>query len=198
MLPAQAFTEGFIFAIAAAPEIPMPETWMPALINGSNNNLDPARVDQLADALMFTLRDSLKGMRDKEALLPEYVVWADDKQRRAGAEQWLTGLLAGHQLVEECWQQAWQRAQHAAKGNSEGLTETPAKRLTRCLKLFSSLADAEFALSVRSGEHATTFRQHIPVLYQQLPVMLKEYVVLADELAASLPNQFETFQKRDN
>ncbi len=197
LLPAQAFTEGFIFAIAAAPEIPMPEKWMPALINGRSNHLESTLVDKLADALMFTLRDSLKAMRDGSVLLPRYVVWTEDKQSREPAEQWLTGLLAGHQFVEDCWQQAWRRAQLETNSVSAPEKETPSKRLTRCLKLFSSLADTALALSVRTEEQAKAFRQHLPALYQQLPLMLKEYVVLADQLAASLPNQFETFAKSE-
>nr|WP_246261214.1 UPF0149 family protein [Alteromonas ponticola] len=193
-MPSQAFCEGYIFAVAAAPEIPMPEEWMPGVVNGSNNNLDATQVSKLADAMMFTLRDSLKLMRDGKTLLPEYVVWADEKPLRVDAEQWLSGLLMGHQSVEGCWQQAW----HRASQNNLQLSndEPPAKRLTRCLKFFSSLADVELALLARSKEQASAFREKVPALYGQLPRMLSEYVSLADELAQSLPNQFETFSKQ--
>ncbi|MCW8091719.1 UPF0149 family protein [Alteromonas sp. ASW11-130] len=193
VLPSQAFCEGYIFAIAAAPEIPMPEQWMPGVIKGSNNSLSTEQVDELAEALMSTLRDSLMLMRDGASLLPDYVVWSHDKQKRIDAEQWLTGLLAGHQFVEDSWQRAWQVAQQDSFQNATD--ETPTKRLTRCLKLFSSLADVDLALHVRTEEQAQAFHQNLPALYNQLPFILKEYVALAGELAKSLPNQFETFQR---
>ncbi|MCW8107491.1 UPF0149 family protein [Alteromonas ponticola] len=192
ILPSQAFSEGYIFAIAASPEIPLPEQWMPGLVNGSSSTLDAAKVNKLADGMMFMLRDTLSAMRDGKVLLPDYVIWTEDKSKRADAEQWLTGLLMGHQSVENCWQQAWLSAQSTCSSSTEN--ETPTKRLTRCLKFFSSLADIDLALHARTGSQAQLFREKLPALYKQLPMMLTEYVTLAGELAALLPNQFESFK----
>ncbi|QJR80124.1 UPF0149 family protein [Alteromonas pelagimontana] len=193
LLPDEYFTRGFIFAVATAPDIPLPEVWMPWLIQGQGNTLSTHIIDNLADGLMNTLRDCLQNMRDENKLLPEGCKWAKEKAGRRNLEHWLTGLLEGHRQLEPCWQKAWKLAQEKPEKAPLATGEDPAKRLRRCLKLFTLLADVELAKAARDEAQVSALEDNLPILYKQLPSMLAEYVRLAGELAQALPNQFEMF-----
>ncbi|MCU7555431.1 UPF0149 family protein [Alteromonas sp. ASW11-19] len=193
VLPPFHQADGLIFAVAASPDIPMPEIWMPWVISQSGDTLVSDDVDRLADALMHSLRTHLDAMRQQAALVPDACQWQQGAVIPTELECWLGGLLQGHQLLEPTWRAAWER-----KAKTESLAadaEDPAARLSRCLKLFSTLANSELALAQRSPANAEALRQHLPTLWRQLPAMLQEYVDLAGELAQALPNQFETFQQ---
>ena len=182
-------TRGVIFAIAAAPEIPLPETWMPWVIGHTSAHLPSDVVDEIAQSLMAGLRDTLDMMRRDKRLLPSGCSWQEEAGERVRLQNWLTGVLQGHQQLESVWQQAWDTAP------AEAFTEAPDKRLSRCLKLFSTLARPQLALHNRSAEQAEQLAQNFAVLARQLPAILHDYVELAGILAAQLPNQFETFVK---
>ncbi len=171
----------------------MPETWMPWVIQQSGGAMVSDDVDELAECLMETLRDHLSAMRAQDNYLPLACRWQEGADIPESLEQWLSGLLKGHQLLESIWRNAWER-----KAKNETLSageEDPSNRLARCLKLFSTLARHQLALSQRSGLHAEKLRENLPVLWRQLPAMLQEYVALAGDLAQALPNQFEMFSK---
>lgn len=181
---------GIIFAIAAAPEIPLPETWMPWVIGNTSQNLTSDAVDEIAQYLMSGLRDTLDTMRQSQGLLPAHCSWQEEEGERERLQSWLTGVLQGHQQLEPVWQQAWDSAPRKAG------TEAPDKRLSRCLKLFSTLARPQLALQNRSPEQASHLSANFVALARQLPAIVHDYVELADELAGQLPNQFETFVKQ--
>ena len=196
LLPDQYFADGFIFAIAASPDIPLPERWMPWLIeqNTTQLSLSAAHADVLADALMGGLRAHLNRMRLDTSLLPDYLPAAGLSDTVSQAiSAWLSGLVAAHRHLEPVWGTAWQNLQQ-----TETLTpgqEDPSLRLRRCLKLFTTLADPQLALAQRSETEAAHLNNSWPSLLAHLPGMLKEYVALAGELAGALPNQFEMFSK---
>lgn len=193
ILPSYYEMDGLIFAVASSPEIPMPETWMPWLIQHSGSTMVSEDVDELAECLMETLRGHLGAMRTQDNFLPLDCRWQQGSAIPESLELWLEGVLKGHQLLEPVWRSAWER-----KAKSETLSadeEDPAVRLARCLKLFSTLARNQLALSQRSDENAEKLRENLPVLWRQLPAMLQEYVTLAGDLAQALPNQFEMFTK---
>ena len=72
VLPSPHHIDGMIFAVASAPEIPMPEQWMPWLIQSSNSQLVDKDVDKLADALMNGLRAHLDFMRQEKSTHPPH------------------------------------------------------------------------------------------------------------------------------
>jgi len=186
--------DGMVFAVAACPEIPMPEQWMPWLIQNSSDTLTDSDVDVLADTLMNTLRAHLHSMRDERAALPDDCVYSANIPPipRVLAE-WLEGLLFAHQQLEGVWQQAWQKL--SVEDLLEQGQEMPEKRLSRCLKLFSTLANIDLALMSRNAQQAQQLKDNLPLLWKQLPAVLNDYVCLAGQLASALPNQFETFTK---
>lgn len=197
VLPSQHETDGFIFAIAAAPEIPLPERWMPWLVRASEGRLRSDDVDTIADHLMACLRMHLDVMRHEGIALPAGCRW-DEQQAVTVTEAtfpddvsvWLKGLLTAHHHVEGDWQHAWQTSNSSASDN-----ETRAVRLKRALRLFSTLADIDLALEARTAEQAQALKNNLTLLWRQLPQQLADYVALSGELEGLLPNQFETFQQ---
>ena len=201
VLPSAYKADGMIFAVAASPEIPMPEQWMPWLIQSSSSALVDKDVDALADVLMNNLRAHLQCMTDDSPLMPtrcEYPGGEVDTAPEIPAElaQWLEGLLYVHQQLEDVWQQAWEKlsAKEALREDINA-SDTPEKRLSRCLKLFTTLANVELALQYRKPGQAQQLKENLPLLWKQLPAMIQDYIALAGELSAALPNQFETFTK---
>jgi uncharacterized protein len=201
VLPSAYKADGMIFAVAASPEIPMPEQWMPWLIQSSSSALVDKDVDALADVLMNNLRAHLQCMTDDSPLMPtrcEYSGGEVDTAPEIPAElaQWLEGLLYVHQQLEDVWQQAWEKlsAKEALREDINA-SDTPEKRLSRCLKLFTTLANVELALQYRNPGQAQQLKENLPLLWKQLPAMIQDYIALAGELSAALPNQFETFTK---
>ena len=55
VLQPYAFIQGVIFAVAAAPEIPMPEKWLPWALKASNQLTSTEQADNLTDILMKLL-----------------------------------------------------------------------------------------------------------------------------------------------
>ncbi|GGF73416.1 UPF0149 family protein [Alteromonas lipolytica] len=189
-LPQQTYLQGTIFAVAACPEIPMPEQWMPWVIcSNSDAFIDRQQADELADFLMAQLRDTLDKMRRGESCLPEDCRWHSDTSQRENLQQWLKGLLTGHQQLEEQWLQAWNESSQSLD------LESLSARLTRCLKLFSTLADPQSRLQQTPMDRRAELERGLPRLADSLPGMLKEYVDISGELMQVLPNQFEVVPK---
>ncbi|MDO6567267.1 UPF0149 family protein [Alteromonas sp. 1_MG-2023] len=202
VLPSAYKADGMIFAVAASPEIPMPEQWMPWLIQSSSSALVDKDVDALADVLMNNLRAHLQCMTDEKPLVPLACEFAkgevDESTPDIAPElaQWLEGLLYVHQQLEGVWQQAWEKfSAKGVQGADAKDANTPEKRLSRCLKLFTTLANVELALKYRNSSQAQQLKENLPLLWKQVPVMIQDYIALAGELSAALPNQFETFTK---
>ena len=208
VLPNAYYVDGMIFAVAAAPEIPMPEQWMPWLIQSSDSKLVDKDVDELADTLMNGLRAHLDFMRKSKSPLPSQLTEAIEvkgvMRPSKELESWLNGLLQVHKQLEPVWQNAWNHLEkRSAKNKSDGenkldedkVTEPAEARLSRCLKLFSTLANIELALSYRNETQVAQLESNIRMLVKQLPSVLADYTRLSGELAQALPNQFETFSQ---
>ena len=200
VLPSAAQIDGMIFAVAASPEIPMPEQWMPWLVQNSASHLVDKDVDKLADVLMNGLREHLDLMRKGGCALSDEILVPVKSESgfrpRQDLVSWLNGLLQVHRHVEPVWQNAWEHlSRKLNRANEISDSESPEVRLTRCLRLFSTLANVELAMRSRNTTQAQMLQENIISLIKQLPAILVEYTTLAGELAAALPNQFETFAK---
>ena len=219
VLPPPMQADGMIFAVAATPEIPMPEQWMPWFIQQSGSRLIDSDVDELADTLMNGLRAHLDFMRQGRGPLDSALFVAVDTPSGARPSEslvlWLNGLLQVHKMVEPVWQSAWRHLEQkrdkksdkklyeqasedkskAHQGTRDDAQETPEVRLSRCLKMFSTLANVELALKHRTDEQAAQLNANLTLLIKQLPAVLQDYIKLAGELADALPNQFEMFNK---
>jgi uncharacterized protein len=179
-----AFISGVIFGVSASPEIPMPEAWMPWVLDGPHeiplNNED---VDKLAGGLIAQLQWQLAAMRNEKTLLPSQCKFEHNESSKVMLETWLQGVLFAHQNLENVWQSAWDQASK----------DEDAARLTRCLKCFSVLANSELTLSQLSQQKREELANNLPTLAKQLNGLLVDYVNLAGELADNLPGQFELY-----
>ena len=190
VLSDQPYLQGIIFAVAACPEIPMPEQWMPWVIQAdANSAIDKAQADQLADYLMACLRDTLDKMRQEQSLLPYEYNWQGEDDSSTEQQRWLQGVLTGHQQLEKQWLRAWQDSEHTLDLNDLS------SRLTRCLKVFSTLADPAARLQQTAPDRQAELHAGLPRLAASLPALLNEYVEISGELVQVLPNQFEVVPK---
>jgi uncharacterized protein len=189
------YIHGLIFAVASAPEIPMPEQWLPWVIKQRGQLRDEQQADSLSDALMVLLQQQLKDMSDERITLPSEYNYAPNVAANSPVSQWFCGLLAGHSQLEDVWLDAWGKM--GKQGDSEIFSLQ--KDLKHCLRLFSTFADIPLALeqaAEKDGEDKRTeLEQMLPTIFLSLSRSLIIYVGLSGRLVDYLPNQFETFQK---
>lgn len=191
LLAPQPFVEGLIIAVAACPEIPLPEQWMPWTIRIEENAAVSSTLDlqPLTSSLMQYFTDVLAAMRARKMLVPTRLnsgLSAHQAQVPESVMLWCQGVMTGHQQLESVWQCAWTSEAAARIDSAE-------KRLERCLRLFSTLASPDMALQRRDEASRARLQAALPQLVSQLGIILQDYILLADELAQCLPHQFETF-----
>ncbi|MFT5676453.1 MAG: hypothetical protein ACI808_002398 [Paraglaciecola sp.] len=186
---------GLIFAVAAAPEIPMPEKWLIWVFKQRGQLSCEQQADKLTDVLMGLLQRQLKNMSDGKISLPADFQYPHEISPENHVSRWFAGLLAGHSQLENVWQQAWQKmgAQSAEQ------IFVLQRDLRHCLGLFSTFADIPLALQQAQdkggSEHQTKLEGSLPKIFLSLPESLQTYVNLSGKLVDFLPNQFETFSK---
>ncbi|GAB3013031.1 UPF0149 family protein [Bowmanella dokdonensis] len=188
LLRAPCEIQGLIFAVAAAPEIPPPQIWMGWVV------IEPDRIDQnLADSLTGLLMDcfklQLQAMRDEQLALPPNCRYHGGLTLDEPMSQWFSGCLLAHQHLQDRWQKAWQAMQRQKPDRAP----EAAKDLSHLLRLFSTFANIPLALEQAVERGNPELEHQLPAIAETLPRALKQYVDLAGELAAYLPNQFETF-----
>ena len=184
---------GLIFAVASAPEIPMPEHWLVWAFKQRGQLSSEQQADKLTDVLVGLLQGQLKNMSDGKDLLPAKFPYPQDIGRENNVSRWFTGLLAGHSQLENVWQQAWQKmgAQSAEQ------IFVLQRDLRHCLGVFSTFADIPLALQQAQdkggSEQQVKLESSLPKIFLSLPASLQTYVNLSGKLVDFLPNQFETF-----
>ncbi|MDF2178648.1 UPF0149 family protein [Aliiglaciecola sp. CAU 1673] len=180
--------QGLIFAVAAAPEIPSPQLWMGWVLI-SPEEVEENLAEPLSQALMDSFKAQLVAMRDQEPALPRTCDYHGGITMEDPLSQWMSGCLLGHQHLQNVWRKAWEKMQQATP---EEAPQT-AKDLTHLLRLFSTFANIPLALEQARERGQSDLEGQLPLIAQTLPRALKQYVDLAGDLAAFLPNQFETF-----
>lgn len=183
------YIRGLLFAVSASPDIPMPEHWFPWVVK-TGGEINSQQVDKVANILMQLLKEQLQAMRDNKINLPADCHYQHGEQNQA-LQQWMGGLIAGHGLLEKVWQEAWQAMMTAQPDDSEQFS----KRLTRCLRMFTTFADIQLAVQQAQERGNEDFEQNLPLLAKSLSGSLQEYVKLSGELVNYLPHQFDTFQQ---
>lgn len=181
------YIRGLLFAVCASPDIPMPEQWFPWIIKDSGA-IDAKQVDKIGDVLMNMLKQQLHTMRDDQVALPADCLYDTQPEN---LEAWLTGLLAGHSLLEKTWQQGW----NLMLDKQEADANTLGQDLKRCLKMFSTFADPQSAIDAAQQAGDNEFADKLRKLAPSLDAILRDYVRISGILVAHLPNQFEVFEK---
>ncbi|WP_166422309.1 UPF0149 family protein [Paraglaciecola sp. 20A4] len=190
------YLKGLVFAVASAPEIPMPETWLPWIFRQHGQLPDTATADKLTDLLMAMLQHQLRLMRDNLVVLdktycaPQHVDL--HKSSELPLSRWCSGVLTGHSQLEGIWNNAWQKMQ---KRSPQNMT-LASKNLTHCLTMFSTFADLPLAYQqAQQRSNEEQFVNLLPTVFLSLEPALKTYVGLSGQLVEYLPNQFETFSQ---
>lgn len=182
------FVEGAITGACACPEIPLPDAWLPWTIQKHDQVKDNEQADYVFTHLFTFFKSALAAMKDNTLQLPDYAVYKDPKSSYALA-QYCAGLMMAHQSTEKEWGTAWKRMQNAAPEKSPQLS----KDLQHCLLVFSSFADPTLAIEQATARGEQSLEVKLPLIAQSLQATLLQYVSISGQLAAYLPNQFETF-----
>ncbi|WP_158966707.1 UPF0149 family protein [Paraglaciecola sp. L3A3] len=185
------FIQGEIFAVCAAPEIPMPEVWLPWVIDNKNQLTSEKQADQLTDLLMKLLQWQLKEMSDEHIVLPQGVTFEGDTSKQSPLSLWCQGMLFGHAQLEPVWKDAWNKMQITDQQTMLQLQ----KDLSHCLYMFTTFADIPLAISQAESRGNDQLLKVLPKIFLSFPQTLETYVGLSGRLVDFLPNQFETFAK---
>jgi uncharacterized protein len=187
-----AFIQGVVFAVAGAPEIPMPEKWLPWAIKTSNQLTSTEQADKLTDNLMKMLQVQLQKMSDEKIHLPMGMTFNQDGQEPSSVAMWCQGMLFGHSQLETVWQHAWNKMQVSDVAQMQQLQ----KDLSHCLYMFSTFADIPLAVQQAENRGNDQLLNILPKIFLSFPETLKTYVGLSGRLVDYLPNQFETFEQK--
>ena len=186
-----AFIQGIVFAVAAAPEIPMPEKWLPWAIKTSNQLINNQQADNLTDILMKMLQAQLKSMSEEKIHLPIGITFNQNVREPCSVAVWCQGMLFGHSQLEPIWQHAWTKMQVSEVKQMQQLQ----KDLSHCLYMFTTFADIPLAVKQAENRGNDQLLNILPKIFLSFPETLKTYVGLSGRLVDFLPNQFETFEK---
>lgn len=181
------YVHGLVFAVAAAPEIPMPDTWLLWVFKQHGQITNIQQADRLTDLLMKELQRQLQLMRSDSIVLPQHFEFPQSND--APVSLWLTGLLAGHSLLETVWQDAWDRVANQAPDKLPSMQ----KNLRHCLSMFTTFADISLARSQASQSTNQQLEEQLPKIFLSLSESLQTYVELSGVLVDFMPDQFETF-----
>nr|WP_297350034.1 UPF0149 family protein [uncultured Glaciecola sp.] len=195
MLHSRYYVEGALLGAGVAPEIPMPDVWLPWAIKHHGQMQNNQQADVITDALFDYFKYCLQQMKDNALRMPDYCVFEDDNEkwgRSSPLSQWMQGVLTAHSSMEPVWQNAWQLMHDKNPQHAPVL----AKKLKHSLGMFSTFADVELAFEQAKKRGQMDFEKKLPLIAQSLPDSLSTYVSISGELANYLPNQFETFVQK--
>ncbi|MEP4890633.1 MAG: UPF0149 family protein [Aliiglaciecola sp.] len=186
------YVTGLVFAVCAAPEIPMPDVWLSWAFKQGGAEISQSEIDHIAEVLMGSLQHELANMRENHIDYPDKgLPLPDDLNENIAVSQWLQGVLTGHKHLEPVWQGCWQQVEEQ---QPEKLNDFQ-RDLKHCLLMFSSFANIPMALEQAKRVNNRKLLENLPKIYASLPAALKTYVDLSGQLAKFLPDQFETFSQ---
>jgi uncharacterized protein len=191
-LHSQYYVEGCLLGACACPEIPLPDVWLPWVIKHHQQIKSTQQADQISDALFVYFKQCLANMHNNNLSLPSYAVYSGANS--ISLSQWCEGILVAHSAREKFWQAAWDKMHASSPENAINM----AKDLKHCLLMFTTFADPQKAIEEANNKDAggAALAEKLPIIARSLPAALQKYVTISGDLAAYLPNQFETFEKR--
>lgn len=183
-----AFIEGALLAANANPKPLEPEKWLPVLVHGGVT--EDAQITVEGDIKMAILNHfemQYRYIKAGEYVLPEQVCWQEESGVTEGMSHFAEGFLAVWPFIEPNW---------ADQVMSDGTMRMLSALLTTCMLLVdesSTLAQMQEAGVEGMPEPAQ--------LYAQLPLMLTEVVMAADEFqqgaAAQAVNPYKGTGRND-
>ena len=171
--------QGFLFAVASAPEPILPSEWQPLIFG--DKEVDYASLDEAQEILgqIMALYNTVNAaVIDAPTLLPADCQLRDDVPANfeddAPMAQWSRGFLLGHQWLEELWKDYLPE---------EVAEELDATLLT--LAFFSSREMAEAYLAENPAEEQS-LETAAATIHGILPRAVAQYAHLSRSIAAAL------------
>ena len=183
-----AFIEGALFAANANPKPMEPEIWLPVLINGGGDEAAVVMVDD-ADKMPILSHFEMQYRKVKagEYQLPTNLIWQQDGSNQNALREFAEGFLAVWAFIEPNWQQ-------------QTVSDGTMRMLSALLTTLMLLVDETETLALM--EQAGVTGVPAPTeLYAQLPLMLTEVMMAADQLqigfGAQAINPFKGIGRND-
>ena len=110
----QAYTfnelEGFLFSVAASPNLVPPSEWLPMVFGGAVPAFATAVEARMVTGAVMSLYNKIAGdVTQRDGILPDDIVFTDDPVDNldddAPVAQWSRGFIQGHYWLEEDWQE---------------------------------------------------------------------------------------------
>jgi len=94
--------DGFLTAVAIAPDVIMPSEWLPALFGGQIPEFDDKNLAQIAFTVLLKHHNEILDQVQSGADAYEPVFWSDATGRMV-VDDWIRGFMEGYRLRAEQW-----------------------------------------------------------------------------------------------
>ncbi len=183
-----AFIEGALFAANANPKPMEPEVWLPVLMNGGGDDVAVVMVDDADKMPIFNhFEMQYRTVKAGEYELPESLIWQQDGSNQSALREFAEGFLAVWVFIEPNWQQ-------------QTVSDGTMRMLSALLTTLMLLVD-EVGTLAQMEQAGVTSMPSASDLYQQLPLMLTEVMMAADQLqigsGAQAINPFKGIGRND-
>lgn len=162
--------QGFLFALACAPELVPPSEWIPVVFGEEPVFHDGDELDGVMGALMALYNGVNRGVLERGPRLPDDCALHDDPMANlepdAPVAEWSDGFRFGHLWLEETW--------------DVGLDEEMEDELVACvatLACFASRPDAE-RLWEEAEAPGMSFEDFVAEFHRLFPVAMDEYAAM--------------------
>ena len=101
--------QGFLFAVASAPEVVLPSEWQPIIFGAVDTFASLDEAQEILGQITALYSSINAAVRDAPTLLPADCPLPDDVlanfEDEAPIAQWCRGFLRGHRWLEELWEE---------------------------------------------------------------------------------------------
>lgn len=182
------FIEGALLAANANPKPLEPETWLPVLVTGGVDEDEPVALgNDEKTAILNHFEMQYRYIKAGEYVLPAEVCWDAESGLTEAMSQFAEGFLAVWPFIEPNW---------AEQPMSDGTMRMLSALITTLMLMLD-----EQATLAQMEEAGVTGMPEPQALYAQLPLMLSEVVMAADELqqgaAAQAVNPYKETGRND-
>ena len=163
------FIEGALLAANANPKPLEPETWLPVLVTGGvdeDESVTLSNDDKTTILNHFELQ--YRHIKAGEYVLPAEVSWDESKGLTEEMAQFAEGFLAVWPFIEPNWAQ-------------QPMSDGTMRMLSALITTLMLMLDEQATLA-QMADAGVTGMPEPQTLYAQLPLMLGEVVMAADEL----------------
>jgi yecA family protein len=171
--------QGFLFAVANAPELILPSEWIPAVFDEDEPEFTDADEARLINT---ALMEEYNAVNDASLLgtLPPGCELRDDPMTNLEADApiagWSRGFMAGHQWLRETWDEYLPDTddEGSADADAEGEDEDLSKELGAILMVLSFFSSRKLAEEFCRATGGKDVAELAPQMHELLPEAIKE------------------------